>query len=188
LTSFSEWRSLTYSPELKRLVACSVSGQRRIMLSDDGINWRSAQSIPISGEFSCVLWCPPPISKFIITNRQSASVARILYSDDGNTWLLGDISNNSPFDDVVYDSKRERVYATSETALNNWKIWTSTNGINYTQQQVDINGQIRGACYSKEQDKIIFCCNASSNPQTRFNIISNGDISGVQIATVGVNS
>jgi hypothetical protein len=157
------------------------------MLSDDGINWRGARDIPISRQFSCVLWCPPPISKFIITNRESPSSPRILYSEDGDIWLLGDISNNSPFDDVIYDSKRGRVYATSESAPNNWKIWTSTNGINYTQQEVAINGQIRGGCYSKEQDKIILCCNASSNPQTRFNIISNGDISGVQIATVGVN-
>lgn len=91
----SGWRSIAWSPKLKRFVAVAFDGSTRIMVSLDGCNWRDPTSLP-SGtnttSWTKVIWATTQNNGDGYYVAVATTGQNIAYSTDGDVWFLSTAS------------------------------------------------------------------------------------------------
>jgi antitoxin component YwqK of YwqJK toxin-antitoxin module len=87
----SGWRSIAWSPKLKRFVAVASTGTTRVMMSIDGFDWVEPLSLPMGlndVEWIKVIWATTQNNGDGYYVAVASSGADIAYSPDGDTWFL----------------------------------------------------------------------------------------------------
>ena len=141
----SQYRSVTYSPELGRAVAVASGGASdRVMTSENGITW-TAQSAP-TGSWTSVVWAPdilgPGQGRFVAVAEDNVATNNlVMTSADGLSWtaLTGNDSQPGQWNQITYSPELNRVVAVgTANGQTMWSddlvSWTLGSGTNLDQQ------------------------------------------------------
>lgn len=124
------WSSLTWSPELRLLVATSHStAMDNIMTSPDGIEW-TVRTAPNTNNIRAVAWSPE--LNLFATVASTGTGNRVNTSPDGITWTAQSTPANYFFRDMIWVSELGLFVAVANTSSVTDKVMTSPDGINWT--------------------------------------------------------
>jgi hypothetical protein len=126
------WGNLTWSPELRRLVAVSHSASTtNVMTSDNGgLSW-DLQTTPNTNALRGIAWSPK--LKLFVAVASTGSLNRVSKSTDGKIWTA--VTTPSPdrfWRDVIWVEELSLFVAVANTAGVTDKVMTSPDGDNWT--------------------------------------------------------
>jgi hypothetical protein len=132
----NNWRSVAYSPSLKRFVAVATSGSNnRVMYSNDnGLTWTNITNTSINFVWMWIIW-NSSLNQFVAVNSNASN--SVMYSTDGITWtinatstIVGDwrcLTYSSSLNRYVAVSADNKIMTCDGNASGTWTLRTSPN-------------------------------------------------------------
>jgi hypothetical protein len=125
--SSGQWSSICWSEELKIFVAVanvnsSFPFLNKIMVSNNGLEWKSYSNPYVNTGFNSICWCPE-LSLFIAVGTDA-----IIRSSDGINWVACYTSHNVTLTSVCWSQELNLFVAVGNTKTAN-RVLKSTDGI-----------------------------------------------------------
>jgi predicted acyltransferase (DUF342 family) len=148
----NNWTSITWSPELKLLVAVADSdnnniNNNRVMTSKDGENWTSINPNS-NNEWSSITWASD-LGLFVAVAKGGDS-NRVMLSRNGSNWTLIDPNSNNAWISVIWSNELKLLIAIANSGINDNRIMTSKDGYNWNLINPNSNNPWNNITWSPE--------------------------------------
>jgi hypothetical protein len=127
------WRGLCWSPELRKYVAVASDGTNRVATSSDGKTWSYHASADETTAWYSVAWSPE--LRVFVAVGDAAAFNASMYSADGESWSLGNLSTIAGGTAVRYVvwSPEEKTFCAVD-----WQSYShvSSDGVNWSRTEI----------------------------------------------------